>query len=29
MGEGSGKTLYHDIYPAQPITTVSPAANTA
>jgi len=27
-GIGSGETLYHDIYPAQPITTVSLAANT-
>jgi len=28
MGEGSGATLCHDIYPARPITTVSLAANT-
>ena len=27
-GIGSGKTLYHNIYPARPITTVSLAANT-
>jgi len=27
-GIGSGKTLCHDIYPAQPITTVYLAANT-
>jgi len=27
-GIGSGETLCHDIYPAQPITTVSLAANT-
>jgi len=28
-GEGSGKTLCHDIYHARPIITVSLAANTA
>ena len=27
-GIGSGETLCHNIYPAQPITTVSLAANT-
>jgi len=27
-GTGSGATLWHYIYPAQPITTVSLAANT-
>ena len=27
-GIGSGETMYHDIYPARPITTVSLAANT-
>jgi len=27
-GIGSEETLYHDIYPARPITTVSLAANT-
>jgi len=27
MREGSGQTLRHGIYPAQPITTVSLAAN--
>ena len=26
-GMGSGKTLCHDIYPVQPITTVSLATN--
>jgi len=27
-GIGSGETLCHDIYPARPVTTVFPAANT-
>ena len=27
-GFGSGETLFHDIYPARPITTVSLATNT-
>jgi len=27
-GIGSGETLCHDMYPAQPITTVSLVANT-
>jgi len=27
-GEGSRETLYNNIYPARPITTVSLAANT-